>query len=53
MLHHVEKPAAEHGQHVDAECQQEEEEVAIVSLPYAVVDPWAMVVKILQNSIKI
>ena len=48
MFRHIEKPTAENGQHVDAEGQQEEEEITIVPLPNAVVDPWAMVVKILQ-----
>lgn len=49
MVEHKEQTEGEDAHHVGAQGQQEEEEVAVVAPPDAVVHPWAVVVKVLQE----
>lgn len=50
MVEDEEEAEAEHGHDVGREGEQEEEEVAVVPAADAVVDPWTVVVKVLQRS---
>lgn len=47
MVQHVDQAKGDDAHHVRTERQQEQEEVAVVSAPDAVVDPGAVVVKVL------
>lgn len=46
----VEHAKCEDARHMHTECHKKEEEIAIVPSPYAVVDPWAMVIKGLKQN---
>lgn len=50
VVQHVDQAEGDDAHHVGAEGQQEQEEVAVVAAPDAVVDPGAVVVKVLGRS---
>lgn len=50
VVQHVDQAEGDDPHHVGAERQQEQEEVAVVAAPDAVVDPGAVVVKVLGRS---
>lgn len=50
MVEDEEEAEAEHGHDVGRQGEQEEEEVTVVPAADAVVDPWTVVVKVLQRS---
>lgn len=47
-IEYMDEAKCEDGDHVDTEGTEEHEEIAIVSSTYAIVDPWAVMVKCLQ-----
>lgn len=49
VVQHVHEAEGEDADHVDGERQQEQEEVAVVSPPDAVVDPGAVMIEILTE----
>ena len=52
VVQDVEQAEGEHAHHVQREGEQEQEEVAVVPPPDAVVDPGTVVVKVLQRGEK-
>ena len=50
VVQHVDQPEGDDAHHVRAERQQEQEEIAVVAAPDAVVDPGAVVVEVLGGN---
>lgn len=50
MKQDIEHAQSEDACHMHTECHKEEEKIAIVPPPYAVIDPWAMVIKGLEQN---
>lgn len=50
MKQDIEHAQGEDACHMHTECHKEEEKIAIVPPPYAVIDPWAMVIKGLEQN---